>query len=980
MSREASGDPPAVSDRARWSIGPDLIPVLCGEEDRVEWADGSDLLLTMNPDEVLVGGWPTLVVERKGVRRLAPLLVMEFEIETGSPVGLLAAEDSGYLNPAIVNDDYFDADACVSARELIQHRLAGAGVGGLDGVIDEVLDVLGLSGTLAAFKPRRRALRVGANDVSIVVRAERSLMTKALLEELETLESRRDWHHTAAGLLLGVPPAPPVPSTGPLASPLLLNDAQEQAVLGTRAEPLTVVTGPPGTGKSQFVVAAVANSWLDGNTVLVASTNNAAVDVAVDRSADLHQILLVRTGNRAHRDKLPEQLGSAMDALPDPRPFEADARGGLARAAATRERLLSLVEQSSGIENELSGLVLRVEQAEATIWPDGRPPAVRAKDVQPRARRLDKAWFFRTWRTRRLLRALAAGPGTGTGDLGGWADDEVRRALIHRELSEIQDELRDLPATMSETQKALIDASREAVVASAATRVDAHPAAVSLIPTIRRGGPGLPRAISQAHQAVLGWATTSLSTKYNFELEAGLYDLAIVDEASQCTIAALLPVAYRAKRIVVVGDPNQLNPVVRLDDRQLDRLARETGHERGDLRHAGLDYGTGSAYLAYEQLVGSGGVRLLDEHYRCHPVIARWFNTAFYGNQLHVLTNTSANGQGRRGLEWIDVGNGETERGRGGGARNPTEAEVVLGIIKDELASGSGIGVVTPFAAQAALIRRLADQRFGSEALASVDFTVGTAHRFQGQEREVIIFSTVLAPNTSPATARWVEQQRNLVNVAASRARRALIVVGHPTAAIELNVPTLASLRKAALEGLPYVSADWMVHSEAEKRLRDALWQVGLSPLVKPVVEGFELDFGFDGPGIRRTNVEVDGRQHVDTRGKQRRRDLTRDAILRAAGWQVLRVPAWRCLSEPDIVSGEIAAAVVDQLTSAEDAEFTRLARLADSGALMTDEQVLRLWNLAHRYRNANPDDDQAQAWADAADQLLLDCGLRPGS
>jgi len=47
--------------------------------------------------------------------------------------------------------------------------------------------------------------------------------------------------------------------------------------------------------------------------------------------------------------------------------------------------------------------------------------------------------------------------------------------------------------------------------------------------------------------------------------------------------------------------------------------------------------------------------RLLNEHYRCHPVIARWFNEAFYNNSLDVLTDVTAFGKGQRGLVWIDV-------------------------------------------------------------------------------------------------------------------------------------------------------------------------------------------------------------------------------------------------------------------------------------------------------------------------------------
>ena len=74
--------------------------------------------------------------------------------------------------------------------------------------------------------------------------------------------------------------------SAPLAAPLDCNQSQEETLERFRRDTLTIVTGPPGTGKTQLVVNAVANAWLDGDRVLVTSTNNGAVDVAVTRAAE----------------------------------------------------------------------------------------------------------------------------------------------------------------------------------------------------------------------------------------------------------------------------------------------------------------------------------------------------------------------------------------------------------------------------------------------------------------------------------------------------------------------------------------------------------------------------------------------------------------------------------------------------------------------------------------------------------------------
>ncbi len=882
-----------------------LVPVLAGESNSVGGSDRIAAYLTKSaPGEVVIGGWPTVVISDGSSSRWGPLLVIEFEHDGKG--GLLAVEDTPYLDPKILDPSLLAAPACAEARSLVDGGdLTDAA--SVRGLVEQVLDVLDL-GEIADHSGGG-GLNPGVHDVSWVYRSKQSIMTKALLEELAALEKRTDWTDTAAAQFLGITRPAGEETQSPLASPLELNDAQERAVDAIRSAPLTVVTGPPGTGKSQFVVGAVANAWLDGRSVLVGSTNNAAVDVAAERAADLHPLLLLRTGNRGFRDRLPDLVGTALDRLPDPVPPEQVARADLARADAARAELLGLIEAQSDLAVELAELTITIEDSAASIWPSGTPEGnPSATEQLPKVRKLVRARLFGRWRRRRLLHRLGATDGSDFGVLLRWAEAGARFVEAEAEMAEVVGQLGDDTTKLSDAEAQLIGVSQAATLATVANRATTNKSALVPISTARVGGPGMATAIRQAMRGALGWATTALSAKQNFPLEAGLFDLVIVDEASQCTVAAILPLAYRAERLAVVGDPNQLNPVVRLDDRQLERLANAEGLERGALDRDGLDYGTGSAYLAGQAVVGADAVRLLDEHYRCHPLIARWFNTAFYGDQLHVLTDVAELADTQRGLTWIDV-EGDSERGQWGGVRNCAQAETVVELLADPIAQGASLGVVTPFVAQAALIRHLAEERYGPDALASVDLAVGTAHRFQGQERDLVVFATALAPNTRPATARWVEDQRNLVNVAASRARRALIVIGHPTAAIDLNVPTLASLRKAATEGLPHVESDWMVHSEAEKRLRDAMVAAGLSPLVKPIVEGFELDFGFDSPGHRKLDVEVDGTHH-DVRGRQRRRDLVRDRVLRSTGWEVMRVPAWRCLKEQDVVATAVARAL----------------------------------------------------------------------
>ncbi len=272
------------------------------------------------------------------------------------------------------------------------------------------------------------------------------------------------------------------------------------------------------------------------------------------------------------------------------------------------------------------------------------------------------------------------------------------------------------------------------------------------------------------------------------------------------------------------------------------------------------------------------------------------------------MTDVSEMQEGARGLNWHDV-DGETEKGQFGGAVNRVEARLVADTVAEMSSQDFSVGVVTPFAAQARLIEEEVRDRVDGEMLKTIDFVTGTAHKFQGGQRQIILFSTVIAPNTSPRSAAWIEENRNLLNVAASRAQNLLTVFGHPTASDDLGVPTLTSLRASAIAGLePSSTNPYLIHSGAEKLLLDELRLLGFDPILKVDIEGYEVDFLLqtDDAGLV---IEVDGSHHFDVRGVLRKRDVARDRVLAACGYTTVRFPDWRCREEPANVALEVQQA-----------------------------------------------------------------------
>jgi hypothetical protein len=386
-------------------------------------------------------------------------------------------------------------------------------------------------------------------------------------------------------------------------------------------------------------------------------------------------------------------------------------------------------------------------------------------------------------------------------------------------------------------------------------------------------------------------------------LPRGVIDLVIIDEASQCTLAAVLPLAYRAKRLVIVGDPQQLPPVVTAYPQALRTLAAQAGTTYEELATANLTYGEDSAYTAFAARHGRDPY-LLEEHYRCHPEIIQFCNEHFYGNRLTVLTRVDASDDRPRGLQWHEV-EGRTERGRSGGALNRAEADAVTAWITECGMPPESLGVVTPFRAQARLIRQLLSERAGA---AFKDVRVGTAHTFQGGECETILFSTVLSVDANPGTVAWLEGERNLINVAVSRARRHLVVFGSRKELRRLGASTPLALAEAAERHGLKPDPTW---SEATHRLHMALVAHGIPATLGGVDEGYPLAIALIGRDGRRVDVELDEFPDGDPRGRAQRQTRTRDRHLMELGWTVVRVPAWRAYLDPEEIADQVLAAAV---------------------------------------------------------------------
>ncbi len=398
-------------------------------------------------------------------------------------------------------------------------------------------------------------------------------------------------------------------------------------------------------------------------------------------------------------------------------------------------------------------------------------------------------------------------------------------------------------------------------------------------------------------------------------LKPNLFDLVVIDEASQCAIGQIIPVLFRARRAVIIGDAKQLSHISGFgwsDDKQKQAAA---GLDEATVVARKLSHLKNSIFDVMEARAGKEHTILLDEHYRSHPQIIEISNRLFYGGRLTILTDPkSLLTFGPHAVAWRHI-SGRAARPDSGSAMNGEEAEAVA----EEVAalvnrkSGASIGVVTPFSAQARYIQNLLERRLSAEDIALASLTVGTAHTFQGDERDVMVFSPVASEGLLPSTLGWLSGTPNLFNVAITRARSYLLVVGNRTFCSQLGGPL-----SAVAQYVQSLETDRLIeraehagklHSEPERRLFAAMLEAGLAADPKISIRGYECDFVLRS-GDTIINIECDGRHHLDNAGRLRLQDRARDALIGQQGWKVIRFPAWRCLMEPKIVVEELRSVV----------------------------------------------------------------------
>ncbi|TWC22098.1 MULTISPECIES: AAA domain-containing protein [unclassified Pseudomonas] len=541
---------------------------------------------------------------------------------------------------------------------------------------------------------------------------------------------------------------------GHLIFPFGINESQLQAVERALASQVSLIEGPPGTGKTQTILNIIANILLRGKNVAVVSNNNSAVANVCEK--------LGKSG----LDYLVAELGSSRNretffANPRSRPSPPT------ETAPSMERIQAVLHQLKGYLHACNAVAqLQIEIAELEVekrylqqWQQDN--GIRVPDLEKYKLTAQKSADLMAYlthlgggriRIKDRIELLFNFSILRTRPFDNW---EKRKSTFYGlQLHYYDKALQEKNAALEGHQQALRIGNYQALLdeltGSSMKYLKQH--LHQHVPT--------PEAFEaetykcRFDEFVKRYPIISSSTHSIINsLQSGtILDYVIIDEASQQDIVPGILALGCAKNLIIVGDRKQLAHI----PAKLGLAAPEYKDHYDCEKHSLLD----SCVRVFN---GSIPRTLLKEHYRCHPRIIQFCNQQFYEGQLVPMTKDN----GEKPLSLLITAKGNHARR----TTNLRELESLLATLDSEGKSAwegeDGRGLIAPFRAQAAL----------SGTLLPADFVNDTVHKFQGRECEEIVFSTVLDKKTTTQKFLAFVDDPRMVNVAVSRAKNRFTLV-----------------------------------------------------------------------------------------------------------------------------------------------------------------------------------------------------------
>ncbi len=594
-------------------------------------------------------------------------------------------------------------------------------------------------------------------------------------------------------------------------TPLSLSDSQENVIKSLENNTFVAVYGPPGTGKSQTIVNLVSHLIACGKTVLVASRMDKAVDVVSERLNELGApFLALRAGRLNYQKQLSFQL---QDLLSNKVDLDSEYENALFADVKDMKELLDNVRD---LENKSEHVIKLEQQWQETFVQKGeqvkaagemqfitshREPLKKSEIEQVGSlmktieKNLEKTGFFTSfanYNSKNKLKKILK--------LNDFEADyeNLARLQVELDLSKLACDMRLIEAKIQKLGNLHVMAEqirmlkrkqrnlaidilkgkrREALKGLLRDQVKRQRLIVHTKSLVERKKNLQNRLLEGEDfkplmEAFPCWCVTTYAVSGSLPMKPGLFDVAIIDEASQCDIASCFPILYRAKKAVIVGDDKQLPHLSFLEKAKEQSFLSQ--YSIPDKYQLMWRFRTNSMFDLANYY--SMNPVLLDEHFRSLPPVINFSNMEFYGDRMRIMRR---NAPSIKALELIQVEDGKVDFDA---TRNLPEVEALVGklqeiIIEDERKNPENpvsIGIISPFRAQVEQLKTSVAHVLSEHMIRKHRIEIGTAHTFQGDERDIILMSWAFAPNSFVQSLTFL-QKPNLFNVAITRARYRMI-------------------------------------------------------------------------------------------------------------------------------------------------------------------------------------------------------------
>lgn len=713
-------------------------------------------------------------------------------------------------------------------------------------------------------------------------------------------------------------------------TPLSLSDSQEDVIRKIEENPLVAVYGPPGTGKSQTIVNLVSHLIANGKTVLVASRMDKATDVVAERLNELGApYLALRAGRINYQKQLSFDLQDLLSNKVDlDTGFEnavlVDVRDMHSHLNTIRE-LENKCEEIIKLEQVWQTTVTERENNEKVI---GKPIFITKKlkkdeiiqvdtIVSKLEKNLEKSGFFvdmsnkvNAFNLRRLLKLIDFNI----------EHENIERLRQELKLSELAAKARSIESEifkignlhqllahikmLKKKQRNLAieilkNRRRESLKGLLRDQIKRRRLIVHTKALVERKKNLQNRLLEDEDfkpllEAFPCWCVTTYAISGSLPMKPGLFDVAIIDEASQCDIASCFPILFRTKRAVIVGDDKQLPHLSFLEKAKEQSFLSQ--YEIPDKYQLMWRFRTNSMFDLANYY--STSPVLLDEHFRSLAPIIDFSNKEFYGSRMRIM---SSNLDNKNVLELHRVTDGKVDYET---TRNMPETEAIIKklheiILEDDKDKSTdkepvSIGIISPFRGQVDLLKKALSQVLTESTIRKHKIEVGTAHTFQGDERDIMILSWTVANNSFVQSLTFL-QKPNLFNVAITRARKKSISFiskdpkSLPQGLLRDYIEYVESYQnKNKLESAVESQLDENIYkNKFEKIVAEHLRREGLEVVAGKEIAGFSTDLLVKDPVGSVVLVECDG---VEDNQKFYNTQIKKHAILERSGLKILRI------------------------------------------------------------------------------------------